>query len=147
MNSPCHVSSSQEKEVILPPNFSEVVTVFPNSAKRVGMFCKTIFLNNTWNPKFYLYLPILAAWRFAAPFSLCMWRKEQQSKRDAWTRWTIRSRWQQNWPKSRDVARPRLAMLLWLLPTQVLSLNWAPIKAQQSAHHNLQSDFTVCFMT
>ena len=33
MNPPCHVSSSQEKEVILPPNFGEVLTVFPNSAK------------------------------------------------------------------------------------------------------------------
>ena len=30
MNPPCHVSSSQEKEVVLPPNFGEVLTVFPN---------------------------------------------------------------------------------------------------------------------
>ena len=116
------------------------------SVDRLPQFCKTIFLKNPWNSKFYLYLPILAAWRLAAPFSLCMWRKEQQSKRDAWTRWTIRRRWQQNWPKPRDVARPRLAMLLGLLPTQALSVNWAPTKAQQSAYQNLQSEFTVCFM-
>ena len=39
MNPPCHVSSIQEKEVMLPPNFGEVLTVFPDSAK---LFFSTI---------------------------------------------------------------------------------------------------------